>query len=340
MIKNYFIQLGMRPWFWRLYIASFHTFAILFIGGIAVTKGYVDIDPLNQILFLFSSMCLIPFVYLFVLPRLVPKKLFEQKMANRGMQMGLWRRYWRWSKGFSKKRMDISNKNWKKAKEDWKEAKEDFKDNVKGIKEDTWKEIKEEMRYSESLWKMMTGISIWWKEIKDKKNMTEEVKIRNKFPETIEKIRKPITDKRVIKINADDFTSWWSMNSREDFCNVYTVKYMPTLLHEIREELVDEMIENKVKYPRWEKFITKQYDPCLAKKEVEKDFLSGIVRAVDYPMCALLVEIMFEKLTEYFLENGWTLSENQFQQEEFTIIPIPMNEIVNKQVFYLHPPKN
>ena len=169
--------------------------------------------------------------------------------------------------------------------------------------------------------------------------MTEEVKIRNKFPETIEKIRKPITDKRVIKINADDFTSWWSMNSREDFCNVYTVKYMPTLLHEIREELVDEMIENKVKYPRWEKFITKQYDPCLAKKEVEKDFLSGIVRAVDYPMCALLVEIMFEKLTEYFLENGWTLSENQFQQEEFTIIPIPMNEIVNKQVFYLHPPK-
>ncbi|MDA7788680.1 hypothetical protein N8976_02125 [Gammaproteobacteria bacterium] len=130
------------------------------------------------------------------------------------------------------------------------------------------------------------------------------------------KIRNPITDKRIIKMK------------KKMFCDAYTVKYMPTLLHEIRQELIDEMVENKSRHRNWEKFIKNKYDPLLAKKEVEENFLYKLIGFDISANSDLLIEIIFEKLTEYFLENGWT----------FEVKEVKMS-FVNAEELYLYPPK-
>ena len=257
MIKNYFRTLGLRHWLWRLMVGSLHTMPLFLIVMFAAEEGYIDNNPATRDLYFIVPSFFLWFVYLFVLPRLVPSK-FAAKFAAQQLKN---------EKDYEKRQKKESTKQKQK--------------------------------------------------LVDKENKrVRDIKLGHKISKTVMKIRNPITDKRIIKME------------KKMFCDAYTVKYMPTLLHEIREELVDEMIENKVKYPRWEKFITKQYDPCLAKKEVEKDFLSGIVRAVDYPMCALLVEIMFEKLTEYFLENGWTFEVKKMK-----------NIFDSNEELYLYPPK-
>jgi len=249
--------------------------------------------------------------------------------------------------------------NVKEVKEDWKEVKEDLKDNVKEAKED-WGKAKEDWgkvrKQAKEDWKEgRKKIKEHWKEDRkereERKKLDKQIKLRNKFPEIIEKIRKPITDKRIIKIEQIQTNSIQTGdNSFEkiNFCNLYTVKYMPTLLHEIRQELIDEFIENELLYNNWEEYITKVYDPFLAKKEVERNFLIGTF-SLDAKSnlrnfhgrdeeLILLIEIIFEKLSEYFFENGWTFSEEKYEKEEFTIHPAPM-DIVGNTVLYLHPPK-
>ena len=198
------------------------------------------------------------------------------------------------------------------------------------------------------------------KERKDKEKKEEEKeeekRIKDNYldiglghilPKTIEKIRNPITDKRFIKI---DTTYTGGEFSKADFCQIYTVKYMPTLLHEIRKELIDELIENEMKYDEWKKFIKKKYDPLLIEGGM-KEFLyknGQFLYRMDLNSWkstnnewGLLVEIIFEKLIEYFLENGWTLSSNQFEQEVFLPVTLGTQSktLVYKQVFYLHPPE-
>lgn len=184
------------------------------------------------------------------------------------------------------------------------------------------------------------------RERKDREEKEEQKRIKDnyldiglghKLPKTIEKIRNPITDKSVIKI---DTTYIFGDDTKGDFCKIYTVKYMPTLLHEIRKELIDEMIENEMKYVQWKEFIKKKYDPILIKGEIKDKSLEKLHTTFgSRTELRLLIEIISEKLIEYFLENGWTLSDDQFEQEELSLLPIPMKTIVNKQVFYLHPPE-
>ena len=129
-----------------------------------------------------------------------------------------------------------------------------------------------------------------------------DIGLGHKLPKTIEKIRNPITDKRFIKI---DTTYTRAEFSKANFCQRYTVKYMPTLLHEIRKELIDELIENEMKYDEWKKFIKKKYDPLLIEGEMKEvlykngEFLYRIDMITwksSNNEWGLLVEIIFEKL--------------------------------------------
>ena len=80
MIKNYFSTLGLRPWLWRLTVAFLHALLIYFLLMFAAGEGYIDNDPATYELYIIVPYFFLSFVYLFVLPRLVPSK-FAAKFA-------------------------------------------------------------------------------------------------------------------------------------------------------------------------------------------------------------------------------------------------------------------
>ena len=80
MIKNYFRTLGLRPWLWRLTVAFLHALLIFFLLMFAAGEGYIDNDPATHELYSIVPLFFLWFVYLFVLPRLVPSK-FAAKFA-------------------------------------------------------------------------------------------------------------------------------------------------------------------------------------------------------------------------------------------------------------------
>ena len=87
MIKNYFLTLGLRPWLWRFMIAPLHALAIHFLAIFAAREGY-DNDPDTYVFYSFIvPWFFLWFVYLFVLPRLVPSKFAAafaaQKLKNK-----------------------------------------------------------------------------------------------------------------------------------------------------------------------------------------------------------------------------------------------------------------
>ena len=88
------------------------------------------------------------------------------------------------------------------------------------------------------------------------------------------------------------------------------------------------MVENKSRHRNWEKFIKNKYDPLLAKKEVEENFLYKLIGFDISANSDLLIEIIFEKLTEYFLENGWTFEVKEMKMS-----------FENTKELYLYPPK-
>ena len=258
MIKNYFRTLGLRHWLWRLMVGSLHTMPLFLIVMFAAEEGYIDNDPATRDLYFIVPSFFLWFVYLFVLPRLVPSK-FAAKFAAQQLKN---------EKDYEKRQKKESTKQKQK--------------------------------------------------LVDKENKrVRDIKLGHKISKTVMKIRNPITDKRIIKME------------KKMFCDAYTVKYMPTLLHEIRQELIDEMVENKSRYRNWEKFIKNKYDPLLAKKEVEENFLYKLIVWHNTSANAdLLKEIVFEKLTEYFLENGWTFEVKKMK-----------NIFDSNEELYLYPPK-
>ena len=80
MIKNYFLTLGLRHWLWRLMVGSLHTMPLFLVVMFAAEEGYIDNDPATRDLYFIVPSFFLWFVYLFVLPRLVPSK-FAAKFA-------------------------------------------------------------------------------------------------------------------------------------------------------------------------------------------------------------------------------------------------------------------
>lgn len=82
MIKNYFSTLGLRPWLWRLTVAFLHALLIYFLLMFAAGEGYIDNDPATYELYIIVPYFFLSFVYLFVLPRLVPSKFAAKFTAQ------------------------------------------------------------------------------------------------------------------------------------------------------------------------------------------------------------------------------------------------------------------
>ena len=159
------------------------------------------------------------------------------------------------------------------------------------------------------------------KERKDKEKKEEEkeeekrikdnyldIGLGHKLPKTIEKIRNPITDKSIIKIEQGDERGAGGVTGYEfEFNEYYTEKYMPNLLHEIRKEVIDEFIEQEIVYPYWKDFIKKKYDRSILNADGKIKF--GLI-FFNHDYHHFVHPIIFRKLIEYFQENGWTLSED------------------------------
>ena len=166
-------------------------------------------------------------------------------------------------------------------------------------------------------------------EEKEKKRIKDnylDIGLGHKLPKTLQKIRRKITDKSVIRIENYLIPQ---------FNEYYLKKYMPNLLYEIRKEVINGLIEHKILYPNWKRFIEKKYDPSILSRD-------GGIRLgtrVFNPEGDLVEQIIFDKLIDYFLKNGWTLSEDRYRKKESKIVPIPRTAIVNKEIFYLHPPE-
>ena len=302
--RIYFLKLAARHPAWRFFISLIHSIIFFCFSFILYVLNILRVEIVVGLVFWVPPIIIL--TYTFFLRRFTTKleellKLKERKDKERESKE-------RESKERESKEREIERAIEKERKD--KEKKEEEKEEEKRIKDNYL-----------------------------------DIGLGHKLPKTIEKIRNPITDKRFIKI---DTTYTRAEFSKANFCQRYTVKYMPTLLHEIRKELIDELIENEMKYDEWKKFIKKKYDPLLIEGEM-KEFLyknGEFLYRIDMITWkssnnewGLLVEIIFEKLIEYFLENGWTLSSNQFEKEEVRTVPVPMKALVYKQVFYLHPPE-
>ena len=164
-----------------------------------------------------------------------------------------------------------------------------------------------------------------------------DIGLGHKLPKTIEKIRNPITDKSIIKIEQGDERGAGGVTGYEfEFNEYYTEKYMPNLLHEIRKEVIDEFIEQEIVYPYWKDFIKKKYDRSILNADGKIKF--GLI-FFNHDYHHFVHPIIFRKLIEYFQENGWTLSEDIQKEKVIKTIPVITSQIINQEVFYLHPPE-
>ena len=184
------------------------------------------------------------------------------------------------------------------------------------------------------------------RESKERERKEEEKRIKDnyldiglghKLPKTIEKIRNPITDKSVIKIEQGDERGAQGVTGYEfEFNEYYSEKYMPNLLHEIRKEVIDEFIEQEIVYPYWKDFIKKKYDRSILNADGKIKF--GLI-FFNHDYHHFVHPIIFRKLIEYFQENGWTLSEDIQKEKVIKTIPVIRSQIIYQEVFYLHPPE-
>ena len=164
-----------------------------------------------------------------------------------------------------------------------------------------------------------------------------DIGLGHKLPKTIEKIRNPITDKSIIKIEQGDERGAGGVTGYEfEFNEYYTEKYMPNLLHEIRKEVIDEFIEQEIVYPYWKDFIKKKYDRSILNADGKIKF--GLI-FFNHDYHHFVHPIIFRKLIEYFQENGWTLSEDIQKEKVIKTIPVITSQIIYQEVFYLHPPE-
>ena len=164
-----------------------------------------------------------------------------------------------------------------------------------------------------------------------------DIGLGHKLPKTIEKIRNPITDKSVIKIEQGDERGAQGVTGYEfEFNEYYSEKYMPNLLHEIRKEVIEEFIEQEIVYPYWKDFIKTKYDPSILNADGKIKF--GFI-FFNHSHHHFVHPIIFRKLIEYFQENGWTLSEDIQKEKVIKTIPVITSQIIYQEVFYLHPPE-
>ena len=164
-----------------------------------------------------------------------------------------------------------------------------------------------------------------------------DIGLGHKLPKTIEKIRNPITDKSIIKIEQGDERGAGGVTGYEfEFNEYYTEKYMPNLLHEIRKEVIEEFIEQEIVYPYWKDFIKKKYDRSILNADGKIKF--GLI-FFNHHYHHFVHPIIFRKLIEYFQENGWTLSEDIQKEKVIKTIPVITSQIIYQEVFYLHPPE-
>ena len=164
-----------------------------------------------------------------------------------------------------------------------------------------------------------------------------DIGLGHKLPKTIEKIRNPITDKSVIKIEQGDERGAQGVTGYEfEFNEYYSEKYMPNLLHEIRKEVIDEFIEQEIVYPYWKDFIKKKYDRSILNADGKIKF--GLI-FFNHDYHHFVHPIIFRKLIEYFQENGWTLSEDIQKEKVIKTIPVITSQIIYQEVYYLHPPE-
>ena len=164
-----------------------------------------------------------------------------------------------------------------------------------------------------------------------------DIGLGHKLPKTIEKIRNPITDKSVIKIEQGDERGAQGVTGYEfEFNEYYSEKYMPNLLHEIRKEVIEEFIEQEIVYPYWKDFIKKKYDRSILNADGKIKF--GLI-FFNHDYHHFVHPIIFRKLIEYFQENGWTLSEDIQKEKVIKTIPVITSQIIYQEVFYLHPPE-
>lgn len=168
-------------------------------------------------------------------------------------------------------------------------------------------------------------------EEKEKKRIKDnylDIGLGHELPKTIKKIRRKITDKKTIKVNLNYSFGADGMH-KMDFVRYYAEKYMPNLLHEIRKEVIDDLKEHKLKYPKWEKFIKKYDKKILIKSFFIPSYASNLVH-----------DIMLEKILGYFKRNGWTVSNKKNKREEMDLIIVPgLTETIVDEIFYLHPPE-
>ena len=164
-----------------------------------------------------------------------------------------------------------------------------------------------------------------------------DIGLGHKLPKTIEKIRNPITDKSIIKIEQGDERGAQGVTGYEfEFNEYYSEKYMPNLLHEIRKEVIEEFIEQEIVYPYWKDFIKKKYDRSILNADGKIKF--GLI-FFNHDYHHFVHPIIFRKLIEYFQENGWTLSEDIQKEKVIKTIPVITSQIIYQEVFYLHPPE-
>ena len=171
-----------------------------------------------------------------------------------------------------------------------------------------------------------------------------DIGLGHKLPKTIEKIRNPITDKGIIRIEqGKERGGYGTAGYKFEFNEYYYEKYMPNLLHEIRKEVIDEFIEHQIVYPKWKVWIKRWYDSSILiecknySAELKAD---GKVISRFFGEYGLLVQsIIFSKLIEYFQENGWTLSEDIQKEKVIKTTAFIRETRYYQEISYLHPPE-